>query len=126
MARLKAHGTELLRISREREFAPVACPNEFAENGYSPSSIYWEKITRAYFSDGKILEKRQVKFTPSSINTFDPISGVHDWGWKISARMKKGCSVHERARKTFEWTKNQSAWIVESVNEFALFHSTNN
>jgi hypothetical protein len=84
MARLKAHGTELLRI--EREVTPD-----------SSSSTIWGRETVAYMSDGKILSKIDVRFKP---DRFDPAGRFHSYGWKLWKRVKPGVSIEEVVART--------------------------
>lgn len=77
MARLGKHGTELLRIECEAEIDTAANPD---------SSTTWERLTRAYMTDGKILEKRDVRFKPSSVS---PRGESYSYGWKLGRRQLK-------------------------------------
>ena len=76
MARLSAHGKELLRIVCEREI--IADPDRL---------ISWERTTRAYHADGVVLQKYDVRFTPSP-NSFGG-SDFHSYGWKVFAHSRK-------------------------------------
>ena len=72
MAKLKAHGQELLRIERERD----TCVSTLTT---------WERETRVYMSDGVILTKIDVRFRPDVI---DPQGSYHSYGWKKFGRLK--------------------------------------
>jgi hypothetical protein len=85
MARLSKHGAELLRIEVE---ADVTEPD---------ASTTWERLTRAYMADGKILEKRDVRFKPSAIS---PNGENYTWGWKLGRRqLKPEVNIHEHVTK---------------------------
>lgn len=73
MARLKKHGKELLRIEQEREVT-------------DDSSITWQKWTRTYHADGKVLQKIDVRFKPDAIR---PKGEFYSYGWKITGTIKK-------------------------------------
>ena len=77
MARLKAHGTELLRIEKE----------EHTPDG---ALTIWERVTVAFMSDGKVLRKRDVRFTP---DRFDPQGRLYSYGWKLYKKVREGASI---------------------------------
>jgi hypothetical protein len=76
MAKLKAHGRELLRIERE-----VSNESELTT---------WDRVTKTYHSDGKILIKHDCRFKPSQ---YDAHPGVYSYGWKIWGNVKKGLNI---------------------------------
>lgn len=73
MARLGKHGTELLRVVKEIEI------------NNPESSTTWERKTRAYMSDGTILQKFDVRFKPMGYQT---VGEVHSYGWKVFGKLK--------------------------------------
>ncbi len=82
MAKLKAHGYEMLRMARDytetNEFGPI---------------LYRE--TLSYRSDGHIM--RNLKF----LQTSPYAEGWHDFGWKLYQKLKPG--IMEK-RKAAGWT----------------------
>jgi hypothetical protein len=78
MAKLSAHGKELLRIELERDITEPE------------SSTSWRRVTRAYMSNGKVMEKIDVRFKPSSIR---PEGERYSYGWKIYATRKAGSTI---------------------------------
>jgi hypothetical protein len=72
MARLKCHGRELLRLERE-----INTPDG--------ELTTWERITKVYMSDGKVMSKLDVRFKPS---TFEPHGRNYSYGWKIAGTKK--------------------------------------
>ncbi len=66
MAKLSAHGEELLRFSKEKEVSddPIAD---------------WRKTTYILMSDGVIMWKHQVRFKDGQ---------KHDYGWKHYRKVK--------------------------------------
>lgn len=72
MAKLSAHGNELLRIERELD---INDPDRLT---------IWERITRAYMSDGKVMQKIDVRFKDDE---------RHSYGWKLYATLKKGSTI---------------------------------
>lgn len=76
MAKLSARGRiELVRMSKETTTFP------------EDRDIIWEKITLTLMSDNKVLEKRDVRFTPDQ---YDPSGRFHTWGWKVLGKVKEG------------------------------------
>jgi hypothetical protein len=75
MAKLSAHGRELLRVEQESE---VSNPE---------SSTTWERITRTYHADGKILQKHDVKWKPDWLHSQGE---RYSYGWKLFGNLKKG------------------------------------
>jgi hypothetical protein len=99
MARLSKHGTELLRISQEPTITDLT------------SSVDWRKVTRAYFSDGKILEKIDVHFKP---DTFRPKGERYSYGWKHRFTVKKGLDPVTVANdKRALIAKGESKWVID-------------
>ena len=99
MAKLSAHGIELLRISQEKT---ITDPE---------SSTDWARWTRAYFADGKILEKYDVHFKPS---TYQPKGERHTYGWKLYGKVKKELSVYDVvAKKKALIASGQSKWSID-------------
>jgi hypothetical protein len=74
MAKLSAHGKELLRIELEKD------------DTRPDSSTTWSRKTRAYMADGKVLEKFDVRFKPDQ---FRPKGEFYSYGWKLVAKQKK-------------------------------------
>jgi hypothetical protein len=83
MARLSAHGRELLRVELEKTHG---------DDQY----ITWSRTIRTYHSDGKVLEKRDVRFKP---DPYHPEGERHSYGWKLYARLKKGVDPATFARE---------------------------
>jgi hypothetical protein len=85
MARLSKHGAELLRVARE------------TEETNPESSTDWNRLTRAYMADGKILEKFDVHF---KADTFRPAGEAYSYGWKLGLRqLKPGINIREHVAK---------------------------
>ena len=98
MAKLSAHGRELLRIERELE---ITDPE---------SSTTWARITRTYHADGKILQKHDVKFKPDS---YRPNGERYSYGWKLYAKLKKNVDPAEHvARQVALIRDGQSKWTI--------------
>jgi len=99
MARLSAHGPELLRISCETD---------------TPKSdlTLWERTTRTYHADGVVLEKRDVIFKPGP---YDPPEGRrYTWGWKKKGKLKG--DTREQVKTTIQIVEagsKTSNWKVE-------------
>jgi hypothetical protein len=100
MAKLSAHGRELLRIEREVE---VNDPEQ---------SITWARWTRTYHADGKILQKYDVKFKPSPYQTQGE---RYSYGWKLYARLKKEIDPATHVAKQTELIREgKSKWSIVS------------
>jgi hypothetical protein len=101
MARLSKHGTELLRIAVETD---IDNPE---------SSTTWERLTRSYMSDGKILEKRDVRFKPTAISR---VGESYSWGWKLGRRqLKPTVDIREHVAKIagiIRDTPTETKWRV--------------
>jgi hypothetical protein len=72
MAKLSAHGSELLRIELERDVTDTE------------RLTTWERLTRAYMSDGKVMQKIDVRFKDGE---------RYSYGWKIWGTRKKGSTI---------------------------------
>ena len=92
MAKLKAHGAELGRATLERQ---------------TPKSelTQWVREERTLMADGKLMEKRTVRFKPS---TFDATGRLHNHGWKLRGKAKPGLTVERWAQ-----LHRSSGWTVE-------------
>lgn len=84
MAKLSANGWELLRIEQE---VNVSDPER---------NTTWERITRTYHSNGKILQKHDLRWKP---DTYHPQGEFYSYGWKLYARLKKEVEPAEHAAK---------------------------
>lgn len=76
MAKLKAHGHEVLRYSKERAITDT---NEYVD---------WERTTWAVMSDGVVLTKRDVNFKASTVGSYERPAYRHTWGWKRHGKLK--------------------------------------
>ena len=105
MAKLSAHGIELLRIERERQ-----TPDD-------PDTI-WERITRSYRADGKILQKEDIRFKPDST---DPQGRLYSGSWKLASRVRRDQDIKEAFRATLAsiTLKPELGWVVV-VNNLGL------
>jgi hypothetical protein len=90
MAKLSAHGRELLRLEHEREIPDA-----------EDRLCNWERKTRAYMADGKILEKWDVRFKPDSLDLANGRAAgrLHSYGWKLTAKLKTGFAMEQHAAK---------------------------
>jgi len=60
--------------------------------GQKPPSTVWERTTKTLMSDGKILEKWDVRFRPHM--SYDPPEGnFHSYGWKVYGKAKAGLTA---------------------------------
>lgn len=74
MAKLKARNrTEIVRMERE-------------DNAPKSEIIIWEKVTVAMMSDGKMLEKRDVRFPAGPYDNGK--DRKHTYGWKVKGKLK--------------------------------------
>lgn len=97
MAKLSAHGKELLRIERELD---ITDPE---------SSVTWARLTRTYHADGKILQKHDCKFKPSGYSAGERYS----YGWKLFAKLKKDVSPVAHVAKQIELIQSgKSKWTI--------------
>lgn len=83
MAKLKAHGQELLRIERQYKL----------HEGTPEETLYRE--TRSYRTDGHIMSKRAFWQTGSPYQA----DSWSDWGWKLFQKLKPGVSMPEHITK---------------------------
>ena len=100
MAKLSAHGRELLRVARERI---VSDPDR---------STTWERITRTYHADGKVLQKYDVRFKP---DTYHPEGELHSYGWKLFGKIKKDRTAQEAVdniARSIQSKGDQSTWKI--------------
>ena len=84
--------------------------------GSDPSLTVWERKTRRLMSDGKILEKADVRFRPSPNCTWeDPKGRRYSYGWKVHGTLKAGCTAEDFARIYGADTKSgkPSPWTVQ-------------
>jgi hypothetical protein len=112
MAKLSAHGRELLRISKEKDI-PLGTHTILKDGtDLGETSTTWERVTRVYMSDGKILQKLDVRFKPS---TFEPKGKFYSYGWKITAKMKPGHSVYDLVAKNVALIREgKSSYVIEN------------
>ncbi len=103
MAKLSAHGKELLRIELEKE---------------TPDGdlTTWSRTTRAYMSDGKVLAKSDVRFKPDQ---FRPKGEFYSYGWKLIAKQKKTTSdadylAYVRKLETSVRNGEKGGWVIVS------------
>jgi predicted RNA-binding Zn-ribbon protein involved in translation (DUF1610 family) len=85
--------------------------------GSDPSLTVWERVTRRLMSDGKILEKIDVRFRPSpNCSWEDPKGRRYSYAWKVSATLKAGCTAEDYVRIYSGPTKSgkPSPWTVSS------------
>ena len=100
MAKLSAHGRELLRIEQEKT---INDPNE---------SITWARWTRTYHADGKILQKYDCRFKPSP---YQPNGEKYSYGWKLYAKLKKGVDPVAHAAEKEQFIRSgQSKWSISN------------
>ena len=98
MAKLSAHGKELLRISQEKD---ITDPEE---------SITWARWMRAYMADGKILQKYDVTFKPTQ---FERSPRPYSYGWKLYGKIKKELNVADVVRGKVELIQaGKSKWAI--------------
>ena len=98
MAKLSAHGRELLRVEKETE---INDPNE---------NITWRRVTRAYFGDGKILSKTDVRWKPDQ---YRPNGEHYSFGWKLHGKLKAGFNMPDHvALVRANLAKPESKWKV--------------
>lgn len=83
MAKLSARGrVELLRVKK-------SLPDKSDEFG----TLTQRSLTRAYMSDGKVLEKYQVRFPAENYRG----SYLHDWGWNVRGTYSKPIETVRKA-----------------------------
>lgn len=84
MAKLSAHGIEVLRYSKEKR--PTVEQDSLCD---------WERNTTAIMSDGKMLTKLDVNFRQSTASAAYDARTRHSYGWKLKGKLKKD---HDLAR----------------------------
>lgn len=110
MAKLSAHGTELLRIEKVESIENGLLKPTYANSDGTeyPSLTTWDRTTRAYMSDGVILEKIDVRFRPDTCN---PNGRFYSYGWKRAGKIKGGAAqMHEHIAKVRANLAGQSRW----------------
>lgn len=116
MAKLSARGrTVQVEVSREYSEAQLQTAHDRHNPDGQPSLCVWERKTRRLMSDGKVLEKLDVRFRPSPNATWEDPNGVrHSYGWKIHGKLKAGLTADDYARVYSEPTKSgaPSPWTV--------------
>jgi len=106
MAKLSANGTVLVKVSRERNVAPERV-----------GGIFWEREERAYMSNGRVLEKRSVRFEPGPFDNGKP--QFHTWGWKWRTRVRPGITPDQLA----EYFSGRGWKVTERVREGGILAS---
>lgn len=105
MAKLSANGAnELMRASKES----VVTDDE---------SIDWRRVTRAWMSDGRVLEKRDVNFKATGAADYQK-ARKHSYGWKVLGRFKPGL-LKDNEKLAAAMTKTRAnleaeGWSIES------------
>ena len=104
MAKLSARGrTVLMRATKEAE-----TPNDEATS--------WAKTTRAWMSDGNVLEKRDVMFRP--IGSMP--AGKHSYGWKQAGKIKAALMADSAsllaAMESSRDKLKAAGWTIEEFN----------
>jgi hypothetical protein len=95
MAKLSAHGKELLRIEQELPASDLTT---------------WIRVTRTYHADGKILQKHDCRFNPSQ---YEPHPGIYSYGWKLYAKLKKEVDPATHVAKQVALIQSgQSKWKI--------------
>jgi len=124
MAKLSARNrTALVEVTREYTVESLQHAHDRFQASYKadyvpgsdPSLTVWERCTRRLMSDGKILEKRDVRFRPSPNCTWeDPQGRRHCYGWKVHGKLKGGLTAADFARVYAADTKSgkPSPWTV--------------
>lgn len=119
MAKLKAHGHELLRLSKEVNIDPAT--HTFVGGvDVGLTLTVWERTTRSYRSDGHIMEKRDVQFRQDSASA-QYGSEFHSYGWKLYKKLRKGATVTPqefatKVRASLEAAQERgesTRWVVE-------------
>ena len=95
MAKLSAHGKELLRIEQELPASDLTT---------------WGRVTRSYHVDGKILQKHDCRFKPSQ---YEPHPGIYSYGWKLYAKLKKDVDPSAHVAKQAQLIRDgKSKWSI--------------
>ena len=99
MAKLSAHGAELLRTSLAKEVTDAE------------RMVDWERISRSYHTDGWVLEKIDVHFKPG----IGHVNGErHSYGWKRRCKVKPGLTPRQIADMAAG-----KGWTVEYVTSLS-------
>lgn len=108
MAKLSARGrTCKVEVTREYSEEQLQRAHDRYEASYKadyipgsdPSLTVWEKTTRRLMSDGTVLEKRDVRFRPNPLCTWDDPNGRrYSYGWKVYGKLKSGLTADDFAR----------------------------
>ena len=85
MAKLSAHGEQLIRLEREQ-----TRQDEF---------ITWSRDTVVLCSDDVVLRKRDVRFVPDQ---FHPAGRLHHHGWKRVGKLKRLPDTAQRFIEYYE------------------------
>lgn len=86
MAKLSVRGRiEVFRVSKERKYSE-------SERKEKNINIVWARWTKAYMSDGVILEKYDVKHEPSE---FGNKGRFHSYGWKKKGKVTGELPINE-------------------------------
>lgn len=124
MAKLKARGRqELARVTREREIchaqytervydwgtAPIYCALTKGHAGpHSGEALtLWERRTRTLMSDGKILEKLDVRFPNKYRGDY-----LHSYGWKVRAKVTDGVTREAFVAAYTNPTRADGSWTL--------------
>lgn len=100
MAKLSAHKKELLRVERERD---IMDPERL---------ITWERVTRTYHSDGKVLQKYDVRFKADS---YHPNGELHSYGWKVEGKIKADRTPQQAVENIVRGIREgTSKWTIAS------------
>ncbi len=100
MAKLSAHGRELLRVARERVIEDT------------DRSVIWERVTRTYHADGKVLQRYDVRFKP---DMYHPEGELHSYGWKLFGKIKKDRTAQEAVdniAKSIQAKSDTATWKI--------------
>jgi len=88
-----------VEVIREYDVETLQRGHDVRWNDGQPSLTVWERTTRRLMSDGKILEKRDVRFRPNPLCTWeDPRGEKHSYGWKIHGTLKAGLTAADFTR----------------------------
>lgn len=122
MAKLSARGrtcqVEITREYDEAQLTAQAAKHGFLDSDGKPLTN-WERVTRRLMSDGKVLEKRDVRFQPSPNAPWEgPQGRRYSYGWKVVATLKAGLTADDYARIYAEPLKSgkPSPWTVTRGN----------
>jgi hypothetical protein len=120
MAKLNARGrTVQVEASREYSESQLQAAHDRHNPDGLPSLCIWERRTRRVMSDGKVLEKLDVRFRPSPNAPWeDPRGEKHSYGWKVHGKLKTGKTADDYAR-IYEAPRKDgspSPWTVTRTN----------